>query len=77
MQFGGTAEFGNETNYFLGCFSVLFNVVIFFFFCANSYLQTNSEIEELETWKDRLNSVVTNYDNLLMETVALIENDDE
>ena len=43
----------------------------------NQALQTNSEIEELETWKDRLNSVATNYENLLMESVALIENDDE
>ena len=43
----------------------------------NQTLRTNSEIEELETWKDRLNLVATNYDILLMETVALIENDDE
>ena len=43
----------------------------------NQALQTNSEIEELETWKDRLNSVATNNENLLVETVASIENDEE
>ena len=33
----------------------------------NSTLQSDCDIEELDTWKERLNLVAANYDILLME----------
>ena len=40
-------------------------------------LQTASEIEELESWRDRLNTVAADYENLLMETIATTASDEE
>ena len=37
----------------------------------NSALQSDSDVEEFETWKERLNLVAANYDLLLMETVSM------
>ena len=40
-------------------------------------LQLDNKIEDLENWRHRLNTVAADFENMLLETVAVVASDEE